>query len=154
MFVIARYSLTSSDAAYQTYIAISLGQVFPPPSGAVTSSQIMGTTPTPFTTQPHCQGAHVQCSFGCFSHFTIYPNPSRIPPTPTHTPGDKLFESIVGEIIIIIIIKKGQQCKAGRESYTPYQSEDPSPTIPTYRQKEEKGKESRRLQQGQSSLGQ
>ena len=29
-----------------------------------------------------------------------------------------------------------------------------SPTIPTYRQKEEKGKNSRRLQQGQSSLGQ
>ena len=47
--------------------------------------------------------------------------------------------------IIIIIIKKGQQCKAGREWYTLYQSEDPSPTIPTYRQKEEKGKESRRL---------
>ena len=48
-------------------------------------------------------------------------------------------------IIIIIIIKKGQQCEAGREWYTPYKSEDPSPTIPTYRQKEEKGKESRRL---------
>ena len=47
--------------------------------------------------------------------------------------------------IIVIVIKKGQQCKAGREWYTPYQSEDPSPTIPTYRQKEEKGKESRRL---------
>ena len=46
---------------------------------------------------------------------------------------------------IIIIIKKGQQYKAGREQYTPYQSEDPSPTIPTYRQKEEKGKESRIL---------
>ena len=41
---------------------------------------------------------------------------------------------------IIIIIKKAQQCKARREWYTPYQSEDPSPTIPTYRQKEEKGK--------------
>ena len=48
-------------------------------------------------------------------------------------------------IIIIIIIKKGRQCKAEREWYTPYQSEDPSPTIQTYRQKEEKGKESRRL---------
>ena len=34
----------------------------------------------------------------------------------------------------IIIIKKGQQCKAGREWYTPYQSKDPSPTIPTYSQ--------------------
>ena len=48
-------------------------------------------------------------------------------------------------IFIIIIMKKSQQCKAGREWYTPYQSEDPSPTIPTYRQKEEKGNESRRL---------
>ena len=46
----------------------------------------------------------------------------------------------------IIIIKKGRQCKAEREWYTPYQSEDPSPTIPNYRQKEEKGKKSRRLQ--------
>ena len=40
----------------------------------------------------------------------------------------------------IIIIKKCQRCKAEREWYTPYQSEDPSPTIPTYRQKEEKEK--------------
>ena len=47
--------------------------------------------------------------------------------------------------IFIIIINKGQQCKAGREWYTLYQSEDPSPTIPTNRQKEEKGNESRRL---------
>ena len=42
--------------------------------------------------------------------------------------------------IIIIIIKKGQQCKAEREWYTRYQSEDPSSTISTYRQKEDKGK--------------
>ena len=41
---------------------------------------------------------------------------------------------------IIIIIKIGfQQCKAGREQLTPYQSDDPSPTIPTHRMKEEKG---------------
>ena len=43
-------------------------------------------------------------------------------------------------IIIIIIIKKDRQCKAGRGRLTPYQSEDPSPTLPTYRGKEEKGK--------------
>ena len=43
-------------------------------------------------------------------------------------------------IIIIIIIKKYWQCKAGRGRLTPYQSEDPSPTLPTYRGKEEKGK--------------
>ena len=47
--------------------------------------------------------------------------------------------------IIIVIIKKGRQCKAEREWFTPYQSEDPSPTIPTYGQKEEKEKKSRRL---------
>ena len=41
---------------------------------------------------------------------------------------------------IMIIIKRGRQCKAGREWFTPYQSKDSSPTIPTYRKKEEKGK--------------
>ena len=30
--------------------------------------------------------------------------------------------------------------QAGRGRLTPYQSEDPSPTPPTYRRKEEKGK--------------
>ena len=43
-------------------------------------------------------------------------------------------------IDIIIIVKKDWQCKAGRGRLTPYQSEDPSPTLPTYRGKEEKGK--------------
>ena len=54
---------------------------------------------------------------------------------------------LVHEIIAssLIIIKKGRQCKAKREWYTPYQSEDPRHTIPTYRQKEKKGKKSRRL---------
>ena len=42
--------------------------------------------------------------------------------------------------IFIIISKKDWQCKAGRGRLTPYQSEDPSPTLPTYRGKEEKGK--------------
>ena len=39
---------------------------------------------------------------------------------------------------IIIIIKKDWQCKAGRGRLTPYQSEDPSHTLPTYRGKDEK----------------
>ena len=43
-------------------------------------------------------------------------------------------------IIIIIIINKGWQCKAGRERLTPYQSEDPNPTTPTQRMKEEQEK--------------
>ena len=42
--------------------------------------------------------------------------------------------------IIIIIIKRGWQRKAGRERLTPYQSEDPNPTTPIHREKEEKGK--------------
>ena len=42
-------------------------------------------------------------------------------------------------IIIIIIIKKNWQCKAGRGRLTPYESEDPSPTLPTYIGKEKKG---------------
>ena len=41
---------------------------------------------------------------------------------------------------IIIIIEKDRQGKAGRGRLTPYQSEDPSPTLPTYRGKKEKGK--------------
>ena len=40
--------------------------------------------------------------------------------------------------IIIIIIKRGWQCKGGRERLTPYQSDDPNPTTPTHRKKEEK----------------
>ena len=48
-------------------------------------------------------------------------------------------------IIIIIIITRGRQFKAKRERYTPYQSEDPSLTIPSYRLDEEKGKNSTRL---------
>ena len=42
-------------------------------------------------------------------------------------------------IIIIIIIKKTRQCKAGRGRFIPYRSNDPSPTITTYN-KEEKRK--------------
>ena len=37
-------------------------------------------------------------------------------------------------IIFIIIIKKDWQCKAGRGRLTPYQSEDPSSTLPTYKE--------------------
>ena len=42
-------------------------------------------------------------------------------------------------ITIIIIIKKDWQCKAGRGRLTPYQSDYPRPTLPTYKRKEEKG---------------
>ena len=41
------------------------------------------------------------------------------------------------------IIKKGQQCKAQR--VISGDSKDPSPTKPTYKQKEEKGKKNRIL---------
>ena len=53
------------------------------------------------------------------------------------------FEGRLNEIraiIIIIIIKRGWHCKAGRERLTHYQSEDPNPTTPTHRKNEEKGK--------------
>ena len=43
-------------------------------------------------------------------------------------------------IIIIIVIEKDWQCNAGTGRMTPYQSKDPSPTLPTYRGKEEKMK--------------
>ena len=59
--------------------------------------------------------------------------------------GTRVICDLSNIIIIIIIIKKGRQCKAEREWYTPYQSEDPSPTIPTYRQNEAKWKKSRRV---------
>ena len=54
----------------------------------------------------------------------------------------KCLRSLVGvtRMDIIVIIKKDWQCKAGRGRLTPYQSEDQSPTLPTYRGKEEKGK--------------
>ena len=42
--------------------------------------------------------------------------------------------------IIIIIIKKDWQYKAGIGRLTLYQSEDPSPTLPNYSGKEENGK--------------
>ena len=50
------------------------------------------------------------------------------------------MDSKVIIIIVIIIIEKGWQCKAGRERLTLYQSEDPNPTTPTHRMKEEKMK--------------
>ena len=39
-----------------------------------------------------------------------------------------------------IITKRGRQRKAERERSTPFQSKDPSPTIPTYDTKKRKGK--------------
>ena len=56
-------------------------------------------------------------------------------------------------IIIIIIIRNGWKCMAGRELFTPSQSEDPSPTISTHRMKEEKLKNSR-IQKVSEQLGQ
>ena len=53
----------------------------------------------------------------------------------------KCFIKLDADInFFIIIIKKDWQCKAGRGRLTPYQSKDPSPTLPTYRGKEEKAK--------------
>ena len=43
-------------------------------------------------------------------------------------------------LLLLLLLKKGWQCKAVRERLTPYQFEDPNPTKPTHRMKEEKGK--------------
>ena len=43
-------------------------------------------------------------------------------------------------IIIIIIIKKGRQCKAEREWCTPYQSNTPAPQYQPIYRKKRKGK--------------
>ena len=59
-------------------------------------------------------------------------------------------------IIIIIIIKKDGQCKAGRGRLTPYQSEDPSHTyqpIEEKKKKENSWRQKRREQPGQHSHG-
>ena len=47
-----------------------------------------------------------------------------------------LIGSYIQDWVIIIIIRKGRQCKAERERLTPYQSEDPNPITPTHRMKE------------------
>ena len=51
-----------------------------------------------------------------------------------------LFYWTINAAIGRIIIIKDWQCKAGRGRLTPHQSEDPSPTLPTYTGKEEKAK--------------
>ena len=48
------------------------------------------------------------------------------------------IRNIIIIIIIIIIIKRGRRCEAGRVWSTPYQSKDPSPTMPTYGEEKEK----------------
>ena len=58
----------------------------------------------------------------------------------SHFFNDAIIIIIIIIIVIIIIIKIGRRCKAQSKLFTPYQSEDPSPIIPLYRKKEEKGK--------------
>ena len=50
-------------------------------------------------------------------------------------------------LLLLLLLKKVSSEKLGESDrvFGPYQSEDPRSAIPTYRQKEEKGKESRRL---------
>ena len=45
---------------------------------------------------------------------------------------------------IINIIKNGRQCRAASERFIPYQSEDPSLTIPTYQKERREMVNSRR----------
>ena len=62
----------------------------------------------------------------------------RYSPLVRLTPGCIIHH--IQNLDLIIIIKKDWQCKAGKGRLTPYQSEHPSPTLPIYRGKEEKGK--------------
>ena len=55
-----------------------------------------------------------------------------------------LFFLVVSRPVIFFIIKKDQQCKAERVIYT-LSVRRPQPTISTYRQKKEKGKNSRTI---------
>ena len=43
-------------------------------------------------------------------------------------------------LLLLLFLKKDWQFKAGRGRLTPYQSEDPSSTLPAYRGKEDKVK--------------
>ena len=43
-------------------------------------------------------------------------------------------------ILLLALLKKGLQCKAGRERLAHFRYEGPSPTTPTHRMEEEKGK--------------
>ena len=54
-----------------------------------------------------------------------------------------IFSAIhFNNILLLLLWKKvASAIKAGWERLTPYQSEDPSPTIPSHRMKEEKGKQ-------------
>ena len=45
---------------------------------------------------------------------------------------------------ILLLVKEVGSARLRESDFTPYQSNDPSPTIPTYRQKEEKGKNNKR----------
>ena len=54
---------------------------------------------------------------------------------PQHNGGLTIKLSV---LLLLSLLLKGCQCNAGRERLTPYQSEDPSPTIPTHRMKEDK----------------
>ena len=53
--------------------------------------------------------------------------------------------NITSRFTLYIISKSFKKSLSSFVNPYPYQSEDPSPTIPTYRQKEEKGKKSGRL---------
>ena len=54
------------------------------------------------------------------------------------TNSDEDGEGSNQDVLLLLLLKK-IECKAGRGRLPPYQSEDPRPTLPTYRGKEEKG---------------
>ena len=61
--------------------------------------------------------------------------------TPKHTPfRNRAPLTAQFSSLVIIIIKKGRKCKAERELYTPYQSEDPTPQYQPIDRNKRKGK--------------
>ena len=43
-------------------------------------------------------------------------------------------------LLLLLLLKEVGNATLGESELTPYQSEDPNPTTPTHRKKEEKGK--------------
>ena len=51
------------------------------------------------------------------------------------------YKNMIYYILLVIIIEKGWQCRAGRERLTPYQSEDPCPQYQPIEWMTRKGKQ-------------
>ena len=118
--------------------------------GVVKSNQIKHThshqdTPlSPYTLQLSVHFQQLRPFYSLSQpHHVTHPSPLHVITTRAREGGPKEHRAKQRwprETYFIIFIRKSRQCKALRERLTPYQSEDPNPTTPTHRMKEEKGK--------------